>query len=197
MKIKNPVMKLLVLLVASTLLAMNAYGHQVLGRPAYNLNEDSNTPPSMEVETQVGDYSINFMVYPAFPKAGERGRLNLYASTIDSGESFKGTVHFKVRSDSWFADDEEALGSQQADDFVFRQGFEFSEDGNYIVTAEFEANGEPYIIDVPLRVGAPKSIGPLGIAIAVILLSLIGVSLLQRRKKLGSRVRKAKEEDTL
>jgi hypothetical protein len=151
----------------------------------------------MQVETQIGDFSINYMVFPAFPKAGERGRINLYASNLDSGESFTGTVRFKVRDDSWFASEEEVLGSQQPDDFVFRQGFVFSQDGDYIITAEFEANGEPYVIDFPLRVGELTAIGPLGIAVAVILLSLVGVSVLQRRKKLGSRVRKAKQEEIL
>ncbi len=188
---------LLLLLISSGLLAMNAYAHHVLGRPAYSLNEDSNTPPSMQVETQIGDFSINYMVYPAFPKAGERGRINLYASNLDTGKSFTGTVRFKVRDDSWFASEEEVLGSQQPDDFVFRQGFVFSQDGDYIITAEFESNGEPYVIDFPLRVGELTAIGPLGIAVAVILLSLVGVSVLQRRKKLGSRVRKAKQEETL
>jgi hypothetical protein len=188
---------LLLLLISSSLLAINASAHHVLGRPAYSLNEDSNTPPSMQVETQIGDFSINYMVYPAFPKAGERGRINLYASNLDTGKSFTGTVRFKVRDDSWFASEEEVLGSQQPDDFVFRQGFVFSQDGDYIITAEFESNGEPYVIDFPLRVGELTAIGPLGIAVAVILLSLVGVSVLQRRKKLGSRVRKAKQEENL
>ena len=188
---------MLLLLLVSGFVALNASAHHVLGRPAYSLNEDSNTPPSMQVETQVGDYSINYMVFPAFPKAGERGRINLYASNLDTGKSFEGTVRFKVRDDSWFAGDEEILGTQQADDFVFRQGFVFNQDGDYIITAEFESGGEPYIIDFPLRVGELTAIGPLGIAVAVILLSLVGVSVLQRRKKLGSRVRKAKQEETL
>jgi hypothetical protein len=194
MLLKGLVRKLLLLLlISSGLLAINASAHHV----AYSLNEDSNTPPSMQVETQIGDFSINYMVFPAFPKAGERGRINLYASNLDSGESFTGTVRFKVRDDSWFASEEEVLGSQQPDDFVFRQGFVFSQDGDYIITAEFEANGEPYVIDFPLRVGELTAIGPLGIAVAVILLSLVGVSVLQRRKKLGSRVRKAKQEEIL
>lgn len=188
---------LLLVLLISGFAALNASAHHVLGRPAYSLNEDSNTPPSMQVETQVGDFSINYMVYPAFPKAGERGRINLYASTLDTGESFNGTVRFTVRDDSWFAAEEEVLGTQQPDDFVFRQGFVFNEDGDYIITAEFESGGEPYIIDFPLRVGELSAVGPPGIAVAIILLTLVAVSVLQRRKRLGSRVRKAKQEETL
>jgi len=175
-------------------LSIEADAHHVLGRPAYSLNEDSNTPPSMEVETQIGDYIVNYMVFPAFPKAGERGRINLYASNIDSGAAYSGEVRFKVRDDSWFSSTEEVIGTQKPDDFVFRQYFEFSVNGDYIITAEFESNGEPYIIDFPLRVGPPDGIGPLGVAIAVIVLTLLGVSFLQRRKKLGSRMRREKHE---
>jgi len=65
------------------------------------------------------------------------------------------------------------------------------------LVARFDSSGEPYVIDFPLRVGAARAIGPLGIAVAIILLTLVGVSLLQRRNKPGSRVRKVKQEDTL
>lgn len=194
MRVHIIVKKLLLVLAVTATLLIDASAHHVLGRPAYSLNEDSNTPPSMEIETQIGDYIVNYMVYPAFPKAGERGRINLYASNIDSGTAFSGEVQFKVRNDSWFKSEVEIIGTQKPDDFVFRQGFEFSEDGDYIITAEFEANGEPYIIDFPLRVGAPDGIGPLGITVAAIFIVLFGVSILQRRKKVGSRVRREKHE---
>ena len=32
-----------------------AAAHHVLGRPAYSLSEDSNTPPSTQAELQIGD----------------------------------------------------------------------------------------------------------------------------------------------
>ena len=70
--------------MASMLSAMisPAYAHHVLGRPSYSLNEDSNTPPSMQIETRIGNYFVTYMVYPAFPKPGEPGRINLYALSI-------------------------------------------------------------------------------------------------------------------
>jgi len=39
--------------------------HHVLGRPSYSLSEDSTTPPSMQVETQIGDYYVTYMAFPA------------------------------------------------------------------------------------------------------------------------------------
>ena len=142
----------------------------------------------------VGDYFVTGMVYPAFPKTNEPGRLNLYAARIDGGAPFRGRVSFKVRNDSWFNREEEALGVQIIDDNVYRQGFVFREEGNYIITAEFEADGEPYIIDFPLRVGAPAPVGPLGLAIGVIVLTLLDVNFVQRKRLLRARIRRAHEE---
>ena len=90
--------------------------------------------------------------------------------------------------------DEEKLGAQVLDDNVYRQGFMFKKEGNYIITAEFEAEGEPYTIDFPLRVGNPFPVGPLGIAVGVIVLVLVSVSILQRRKLLSSKLRNAHDE---
>lgn len=161
-----------------------AQAHHVLGRPAYSLSEDSNTPPSLQVETQIGDYFVTYMAFPAFPRANEAGRVNLHASHIDTGKPFVGKVTFKVRDDSWFSSNEEVLGVQDIDDGIYRQGFVFNKDGDYIVSAEFTSGGQPYIIDFPLRIGEPVAIGPLGLVVAVIVLVLVAVNVLQRRRKL-------------
>jgi len=171
---------LIVLFTLITSLPVQA--HHVLGRPSYSLGEDSNTPPSMEVETQIGDYYITYMVFPAFPRPNEQGRVNVYATRIEDGAPFQGEVTFKVRDDSWFSRHEETLGTQPPDDNVFRQGFVFKQDGDYIISAQFEAGGAPYIIDFPLRIGNPPPIGPLGLTFATLGLLLIAVNIKQRRR---------------
>ncbi|MCP4699685.1 MAG: hypothetical protein GY862_22970 [Gammaproteobacteria bacterium] len=174
--------------------AMPGQAHHVLGRPAYNLNEDSNTPPSMEVETQIGDYYVTYMAFPAFPRPGKPGRVNLYASHIDSGKPFSGQVTFRVRNDGWFVDgDPEILGRQELDDGVFRQGFLFKNKGDYIVTAEFEAGNEPYIIDFPLRIGTPSPVGPVSITLAILFIFLITISIIQRRRLLTAKIRQDRD----
>jgi hypothetical protein len=175
--------------------ALPAAAHHVLGRPSYSLSEDSNTPPSMQVETQIGEYFITFMAFPAFPQPQESGRVNLYASRIDNGAPFQGSVTFKVRDDTWFAGEEEILGIQKVDDNVFRQGFVFKNAGNYIIRAEFEADGAPYMIDFPLRIGDPPPIGPLGITVAVLALILIGVNVLQRRRRFRLMAAQSRSQD--
>jgi len=186
---------IIIVIFILTAWSQSLFAHHVLGRPAYSLNEDSNTPPSMQVETQIGDYFVTYMVFPAFPKAGERGRVNLYATHIDNGNAYNGEVTFKVRDDVLFGNSNpETLGSQLPDDSVFRQGFEFSNDGDYIITAEFTDGGEPYIIDFPLRIGPPSSVGPIGLAVGVIVIILFGVNLVQRKRLLTSKLRNAHEE---
>jgi len=190
MKCKN---KVLLFLLVCIVLPVQA--HHVLGRPAYSLNEDSNTPPSMQVETQIGDYFVTYMVFPAFPKAGQRGRVNLYATRIDNGDAYNGEVTFEVKDDVFFGNrNSEVLGTQPPDDSVYRQGFEFSNNGDYIITATFSDGKEPYIIDFPLRIGPPASIGPIGIAIAAIVLVLVSVNLVQRKRLLRSKLSNAHEE---
>ena len=174
-----------------------AMAHHVLGRPAYSLNEDSNTPPSMQVETQIGSYFITYMVYPAFPRPGERGRVNVYASRIDNGNSYDGEMSFTVKNDVMFGDEnKESLGSQNIDDGVYRQGFVFKENGDYIITASFESDGEPYTIDFPLQVGDGSSMTPVLIALAVIVFALISVNVLQRRRLIRDKIRSIRSDES-
>ena len=181
------------LCLLTIVLSVPVHAHHVLGRPSYSLNEDSTTPPSMQVETQIGEYYVTYMVFPAFPSPNQPGRVNLYASRIDNGKPFGGEVAFKVRNDSLFNDEEELLGVQIPDDNVFRQGFEFRESGNFIVRAEFESGGEPYQIDFPLQIGEPARWGPIGITVAVIMLVLVSVNLVQRKRLVSDKIRSSRQ----
>ncbi len=164
------------------LIAGNSYAHHVLGRPSYSLGADSNTPPSMQVETQIGDFYVTYMAFPAFPKPGNNGRVNLYVKRIDNGATFDGEITFKVSDDSFFKSTSEVLGIQKIDDGVYRQGFIFKERGSFLISAEFESNGQPYLIDFPLQIGEPTAYGPIGISIAVIAFILLFVNITQRKR---------------
>jgi len=195
---KNKAANLLSLIsvcVVLWLVSVESYAHHVLGRPAYSLNEDSNTPPSMQVETQIGDYFLTYMVFPAFPKPGENGRINVYASRIDNGDTFQGEMSFSVRNDNWFGDaNAEDIGTQNVDDGVYRQGFLFKQKGRYIITAKFTSGGEPYIIDFPLQIGESASMGPVGIALGGIVFVLISVNIIQRKRLMREKIRQARDD---
>ena len=173
-----------------------AAAHHVLGRPSYGLSADSNTPPSIQAEVRIGDYMVTYMVFPAFPEPGKPGRINLYITAIGDSAPFAGKVAFKVRGDSWLARlgggaNEQTIGLQAPDDNVYRQGFRFHDAGDYIITAQFQAGGEPYVIDFPLRVGKPPPIGPIGLAVGLLLIAIVTVSLIQRRRAMTGKLRGA------
>lgn len=192
---KNTLLTLFSILIVSLLVISEVTAHHVLGRPAYSLNEDSNTPPSMQVETQIGDYYLTYMVFPAFPKPGENGRVNVYASRIDNGDTFAGKMTFTVKNNDWFGDkNEENIGTQEMYDGVFRQGFLFKEKGSYIITANFESGGEPYIIDFPLQIGESSTMGPIGLTLGSIVFILITVNIVQRKRLMREKIRTTREE---
>lgn len=144
----------------------------------------------------IGDYSITYMVFPAFPKPGAPGRINLYASRNSDGLPFDGEVRFSVSERSWlswlgFDNPTETIGTQRLDDGVFRQTFAFKTKGDYLITASFEADAQPYIVDFPLRVGPPPALGPIGIAVGVLVVLLVSVSVIQRRRSMTGKIRES------
>ena len=173
----------------------NISAHHVLGRPAYSLNEDSNTPPSMQIEVQIGDYLITMMAFPAFPKPNQAGRLNLYASRLDNGKPYTGQVTFYVLDNHWFSDQKETLGTQIVDDFVFRQGFLFKNEGKYIIRAMFEADNQPYTVDFPLQVGQPSPLGLIG-SIVIFFILLLGTVRWLQHKRLQALTKKINSPET-
>lgn len=179
------------LFLLASIISFNALAHHILGRPSYSLGDDSNTPPSMQVETQIGDFYVTYMVFPAFPQPGKQGRVNIYATRRDNGKTYDGQVTFTIRDDKWFGSHQEALGTQNIDDGVYRQGFLVKKAGKYLIQASFHSNGEPYTIDFPLRIGQVSSIGPIGIVAIVIFSVLLIVNIIQRKRLLRGKIQSA------
>lgn len=158
------------------------HAHHVLGKPAYSHSENSATPPSVQIETQIGKYFVTLMAYPAFPKPNEQGRVHLYASRIENSAPLMVPITFKVRDDSWFSSNQEILGAQTPVENIYKQGFVFSKEGDYIITADFNTDGEPYTIDFPLTVGRPFPVGTIGSVAIFIFIVLISVTIIQRHR---------------
>ena len=170
-----------------------ATAHHVLGRPAYSLNEDSNTPPSMQGEASIGDYRLTYMIFPAFPRPGEPGRIHLYIAAAEGARPFTGNVSFFMGGDRWWrTGDGVALGVQPPNGHVYRQGFRVEQAGDYRVTVRFAVDGEPYSLDFPMRVGAPPLLGPLEITVGLVIALLIAVSLIFRRRAMTGKIRAAR-----
>lgn len=172
----------------------SASAHHVLGRPAYGLNEDSNTPPSQQAEARVGNFTLTYMVFPAFPKPGEPGRIHLYAVRTDDRTPFTGKITFSTKRESWapWATEQEIrLGRQLADGSVFRQSYLFDNAGEYLIHATFSDDGEAHTLVFPLRVGDPAFIGPTGMAVTGVAIVLLLITFLQRRRFMSGKIRGA------
>ncbi|HER25557.1 MAG TPA: hypothetical protein ENI69_00445 [Rhodospirillales bacterium] len=188
------------LLLLSTLFVNVADARHVLGRSAYSLNEDSNTPSTQQFEWLVGDFTVTYMIFPAFPQPGTSGRISLYVKNIESGDTFDGKVKFTVRDDVMVPMFQNAhpksIGTQPLDDnMVYRQSFQFSHAGNYIVSAQFSDGGEDYNIDFPLRVGDVSPVSPVVIAGGLVLIALVIIALTQRRRAMTGKIRGEREID--
>lgn len=158
------------------------YAHHVLGRPTYNLSENSTTPPSAQIESHIGKYFVTIMAFPAFPEPNTPGRIKLYANRSDGSGTLNVPVTFTVRDDNWFATNQETLGTQTSIENIYNQGFVFSKEGDYLITAVFQTDGEPYQVDFPIKIGHPAPIGTIGIFVGIIFIALISVNILQRRR---------------
>lgn len=183
--------------VLSLLAADIAGAHHILGRPGYALNEDSNTPSAMQGEVHIGDFTVTYMVFPAFPRPGKQGRINLYVKHDRDKTPFQGKVTFTMRDNSWLVwlrggGRAATLGTQPLDDAVFRQGLVFPDEGEYIVSAAFEAGGEPYNVEFPLRVGTPA---PVGTIFALALFALLAFAVIQRRRSMTGKLRALHDSD--
>jgi hypothetical protein len=185
-----------VVILLMGVLLETAVAHHILGRPAYNLNEDSNTPSSVQADAMIGDYMVTYMIYPAYPKPGEAGRINLYIKNVRGGAPYQEKVTFSARPDAWYnglidSSDVRILGEQPIDDHVYRQTFKIVEPGPYLFSAEIKINGEAHVLDFPLMIGAPPGISLTGIVVGLTLVILIGIGTAQRRRTRTGQIRGA------
>ena len=169
-------------LLGAVFLQPTALAHDVAGQPTHVLNEDPNAPPAVQVETHTGPYHVNLMASPASPKPDERGTLTLSVYRSENGQPFIGKVTFKALDNSMFFGKAETIGIQYIRDDVYQQSFLFKEAGDYVIRAEFEADGEMHGVGLPLTIGTPSSLGIIGAVITVLLIALVSVNLVQRRR---------------
>ena len=189
---------IILVMMTATLFADAVLAHHVLGRPAYALNEDSNTPPALQGESEIGEFSVTYMIYPAFPKPNEPGRINLHIKHRDTGKSYHGKVAFHTKDDGWLSmiglgGAPARLGAQPNDDNVYRQRYVYHENGDYMVSASFDAGGETYVLDLPLRVGPAPAFGPIGLVVGLLIFILFAVNVIQRRRAVSGKIRQANE----
>ena len=115
--------------------------------------------PVLTYLVHAGAHTVQMTGYPGKPVPHQRCELHVYIRRTDTGQPFDSTVTLTVMRDRMIADDPAIYGPIEAslDDALYKFYPEFEEESNYYARIEFEAEGAPWIIDLPIVVGEPGS----------------------------------------
>jgi hypothetical protein len=169
-----------------------ASGHHILGIPHYAYDEQYPQTPVLTYRVDAGAWEVKMTGYPGVPQPGERTSLHVYLRHRRSGHLFDGPVTLIVRRDRLLGSDPIVYGPITAaiEEAVFKFHPEFEETANYTVRVHFEADGQPWDIDLPVVVGEPGSpwlvLGGLAAAVIFFLLVIRALRIKRARRLVGA-----------
>jgi hypothetical protein len=174
---------LLVLLCAAPALA-----HHILGIPHYSYDERYPQTPVLTYRVDAGAYEVKMTGYPGMPKPGDRCFLHVYIRGLESGAPFDDRVRLTVTRDRLIGADPVVYGpiESRLEEAVYKFHPEFTLEANYVARIEFEADGAPWVIDLPIVVGEPGNpwavLGGVGVAAILFLLVVRAIRIKMRRR---------------
>jgi hypothetical protein len=175
-------------LLACIAFALSANAHHILGVPHYAYDEAYPQTPTLTYRIEAGPNEVRMTGYPGIPKPGERCSLHVYISNRDNGTPFKDPVTLTVMQDSFFGDDPIIYGPSTAhlEEAMFKFNPIFKEEANYIIRVQYQAEGAPWIIDLPMAVGEPGNpwtvLGTLAAALTTFLIIIRAIHIKQKRR---------------
>lgn len=177
------------------LLALPAAAHHILGIPHYAYDEEYPQTPILTYRVDAGPYEVRMTGYPGIPKPGERCDLHVDLKRRDDGTPFLGKVSLTVFEDGMFGEDPIVYGpvESEAELAIFRFHPRFVNEANYLIRIEYEAEDEPWMLDLPMVVGTPGSpwvvLGGVlfGMLVFVVLVRALRIKLARHKARAGSR----------
>jgi len=170
-----------------------ALGHHILGIPHYAYDEQYPQVPVLTYRVNAGSYEVKLTGYPGKPEPGDFCSVHVYIQHLETGEPFDGAVSLTVLRDRLVGPDPVIYGPMTStlEDAVYKFFPKFEDEANYTIRVEYEADGAPWILDLPMVIGEPGS--PLallaGVAAGVILfLVVIRALRIKRRRRLSAGV---------
>ena len=154
----------------------NAEAHHILGVPHYSYEDDYPQTPVLTYRVEAGDYDVKMTGYPGKISPGERCSLHLYIHRKSTSELLDTTVSMTVSRDRLLLADPVVYGPMEAhlDERIYKFHPHFDDEANYLIRVFFEADNEPWTIDLPLVVGEPESpVVMLGVGIGGFLMLLV------------------------
>ena len=173
--------------VLALLAAAPALSHHILGIPHYAYDEDYPQAPVLTYLVEAGPYEVRMTGYPGRPVPGESCTLHVYIRSMDGGAPFEGGVTLSIMHDRHIGTDPIIYGPIDAelDEAMYKFYPRFDEEANYLVRIEYEAEDEPWIIDLPIVVGEPGSpwlvLGGVAAGLALFVIAVRAVRIKQRR----------------
>jgi hypothetical protein len=180
----------LLLILLALFFAAPAAAHHILGIPHYSYDEDYPQTPVLTYQVEAGSYDVKMTGYPGRPAPGDRCSLHLYIHRKSTGELLNVPVTMTVTRDRMFLDDPVVYGPMTAEleERVYKFHPRFEEEADYLVRVEFEADGAPWMIDLPMVVGEPGSpLVVLGASLGAIVMFLVSIRAARIKLKRQSR----------
>ncbi len=166
--------------------------HHILGVPHYSYDEQYPQAPVLTYLVATGPYEVRMTGYPGRPSPGERCSFNIYIRRAGDASPFDGQVTMRVLRDRLIGRDPVVYGPVEAalEEAVYKFYPRFDEVSNYIVRVEFEADGAPWTIDLPIVVGEPGSpwtvLGGVVAGLALFLIMVRAIRIKLRRREVES-----------
>ena len=154
--VKNSILTALLFLLLST---STVAAHHILGIPHYAYDEQYPQTPVLTYRVEAGPHEVKMTGYPGKPRPGEQCALHVYIRRLDDGSPFDAGVRLTVMQDHLLGTDPVIYGPVEArlEEAVYKFYPLFADEANYVARLEFEAEGVPWIIDLPMVAGEPGS----------------------------------------
>jgi len=166
-----------------------AWAHHILGVPHYAYDEAYPQTPVLTYRADVGSYELKMTGNPGKPRPGQRCSLHVYIRDPKSGAVFDDTVTLSVFRDQLVGADPIIYGpiKGRIEEAMYKFFPTFDEEANYRVRIEFEADGEPWIIDLPMVAGEPGSpwavLGSIAAGVGVFLIVVRALRIKMKRRE--------------
>jgi hypothetical protein len=164
-----------------------ADAHHILGIPHYAYDERYPQTPVLSYRLDAGPYDVRMTGYPGHPQPGDRVSLHVYVTRKHDGGLYAGALTGTVFQDALIGDDVKVYGPVTAtlEERLFKFDPVFAEEANYTVRVQFDVEGVPWTIDLPMVAGEPGSpwsvLGGTAAGVSALLIVVRAVRIKRRR----------------
>lgn len=151
-----------VLLLAGLLLFVfgrTAFAHHIMGLPHYAYDEDYPQAPVLKLTEQVGSWDFQLTGYPGNPEPGNRTEMHVYVVDTQTRALYRGDLRLDVRRSAMVGNGDLIFGPEIAvlSENLFKLYPTYPDEGNYVITLEFQDGDIVSTLQFPMVVGEPGS----------------------------------------